>query len=279
LKEAPKWNQKNINYETPLVVAVDRSHENVCKALVDCGTDVHYEVDGGVSACTRSIDIGNFGVFTLLLRAAILPFTGQIRENHYMFLIEVATRSKKWDILEYILEFMKMQEDKTPVLPSLLTTLVEVGHYRLSERVFQDGMIPNTKRKAMLSNALILTVGGTRTNACFDHIKTVDVLLKFGAPVNTRDTEGSPLFHAVNEGLEGTAELLMLHGAGFSKILTTRRSDNFKPCKNSFPTILALAIKKGYSNFIGQLLARGSLWDNRFVKARDSTLYTCTGDW
>jgi hypothetical protein len=90
------------------------------------------------------------------------------------------------------------------------------------------------ERDIILSNSLMTAAKVIRLGSPFDHTKTVDVLLNSGATVNTRDTEGSALFHAMYEGFEGTSLLLLLHGTRLSAYLTTGRGATLNSLENNF---------------------------------------------
>jgi hypothetical protein len=144
-KKVTRWSQKNIASQTPMDLVVYESHENICRALIDCGADVnkkiHYPSCGVTTAYGQAMYNEDFSIFSLFLRATILPFDGRIRGIRYSFLMVWAAFFRRWDRLLKILEFAKVQGDKILLPLALLPTLAREERYEVCKLLLQESVI------------------------------------------------------------------------------------------------------------------------------------------
>jgi ankyrin repeat protein len=272
-KGTSPWETKNLNYQTPLLVAVERRNMRICTAILKCGADIDYYIEAGSTVLTRVIEDGSMEFLTHLLRNATdVPLSKEQKQSRYTHMLQIATMKRKWTIIPYLIELARAYGIEGGWPQTLFMDLVEAGHYSATQALLSDGIVPTVSSEVMLSTALIMASKGILEGLLLDHTRTVNVLLEAGADANSRDSQDSVLLHAVNEGRRETAELLLSKGAGFRSVAISGQGVKLTPCKDTCSLALTSAARRGFTFVVGVLLRKLSTNGNQFKEAYSSSL-------
>lgn len=184
-------------YDTPLTLAAENGHTDVCEMIIDRGIDE--EVDSLISVMTCAISKHHVDIARLVLTKVephVLHDFGTTPLHH-------AVRVRDWEICNLLLDFGAPQlRDLDGTTP--LHIAVEHGDYRICELLLDRGaeQVPDRNGVTPLYYAIVR-----------NHMAVCKLLINRGARLDTRASGWSPLAFADHLGLTDMHLLLVAGGA------------------------------------------------------------------
>ncbi|MFA4885620.1 MAG: ankyrin repeat domain-containing protein [Desulfotomaculaceae bacterium] len=254
-------NVRDENGMSPLIYAAFFGHDEVVKALLDCGADVNACGNSGITVLMAALQNANNEQIARLLidsGADVNACDGQ-----GLTPLMTAVYADSIGMTLYLLEKGAVVQVKNSKGWSALDLAKQKGNHQLLQVLHQAGSLKNADliyaaRIGDVAWLAEMIKGGADVNAANDdqetpllwasfngHVKVVKTLLDNGARVNDRSKEGwSALMAAAETGSEELVKLLLEKGADID--LKTESGD----------TALTLAEKNDFSNIIDLIQRR-----------------------
>ncbi|XP_076285606.1 uncharacterized protein LOC143211647 [Lasioglossum baleicum] len=239
-------NVKNSQGETPIVNAIQNTDTKMIELLLTNGADI--KEDPKV-VCT-AVRCGNLEIVEDLLKNG--ADINALDNMYFSFsLLHYAVLRKQLQMVQLLINYganvnVKDTREKTPIVdaiqnkdkkiiklllsngadikedPKVLCAAVENGNLKIVEDILTDGadvnmlLIPNSSigRRFLLLHKAVMQ----------KQVKMAKLLLKYGANVNAKDSEGAtPIFYAINKRDTEMIELLLINGADIKVHSNTHR--------------------------------------------------------
>jgi ankyrin repeat protein len=230
-------NQQNRIGVTPLFVASQNGHEEVCALLLSHGASVNQATDNGATPLSIASENGHEGVCALLLShgASVNQAT-----NDGFTPLTVASQNGRPGVCALLLSHgasvnQATKDGATPVYAASLN-----GHEGVCELLLSHGASVTQSTTDGFTSLYVASQNG--------HEGVCSLLLSHSASVNQADNDGfTPLCLASQNGHEGVCALLLSHGASINQ--TT----------NDGATPLSVASENGHGEVCALLLSHGAL--------------------